>query len=307
MPVIRLDSLDDPRLADYRAVRDPELLHTRNLFVAEGRLVVERLLATHRYTIQSLLLSDAAYAALGPSLAPQPQSRSASPQPQASPCAPAPSPQSQASQPTAPSPPPIYLCRGADFLRLTGVDIHRGCLALVERPRPSGVDEVLEGSSIIVVLEGVANPDNVGGIFRNAAAFGVDAVILGPTSCDPFYRKAIRTSMAATLHVPFARMAPWPEGLLMLRDQGFEVAALTLRQPAQTLDDYAAAPRPRRLALLFGSEGAGLTSEAEGMADARVRIPIAAGVDSLNIVVAAGIALARLVARPKLPGLGGVN
>ena len=115
MPVIRLDSLDDPRLADYRAVRDPELLHTRNLFVAEGRLVVERLLATRRYTIRSLLLSDAAYAALGPTLAREPVELS------------------------------IYLCHGADFLGLTGVDIHRGCLALVERPRLSTVDEVLAG------------------------------------------------------------------------------------------------------------------------------------------------------------------
>ena len=93
------------------------------------------------------------------------------------------------------------------------MDIHRGCLALVERPRTTTVAEVLEGASTVVVLEGVANPDNVGGIFRNAAAFAVDAVLLSPTSCDPFYRKAIRTSMAATLHVPFARVAPWPDGL----------------------------------------------------------------------------------------------
>jgi tRNA G18 (ribose-2'-O)-methylase SpoU len=285
MPVIRLDALDDPHLTDYQAVRDPELLHTRNLFVAEGRLVVERLLAARRYTIRSLLLSDAAYAALGPTLAQERQPRASSP----------------------PVDPTIYLCRGADFLDLTGVDIHRGCLALVERPRTSSVDEVLEGASTVVVLEGVANPDNVGGIFRNAAAFGVNAVLLSPTSCDPFYRKAIRTSMAATLHVPFARMAPWPERLLTLRDEGFEVAALTLRGAAQTLDDYAAGPRPRRLALLLGSEGAGLTSGAERMADARIRIPIAAPVDSLNVTVAAGIALARLAARPELLGLGGAD
>ena len=160
--------------------------------------------------------------------------------------------------------PTIYLCRGADFLGLTGVDIHRGCLALVERPRTTTVAEVLEAASTVVVLEGVANPDNVGGIFRNAAAFGVDAVLLSPTSCDPFYRKAIRTSMAATLDVPFARVAPWPDGLATLRDQGFKIAALTPREPSQTLDDYAIAPRPSRLALLFGAEGAGLSSDAEG-------------------------------------------
>jgi tRNA G18 (ribose-2'-O)-methylase SpoU len=289
MPAIRLDSLGDPRLADYRALRDPELLRTRNLFVAEGRLVVERLLAMRRYAIRSLLLSDAAYAALAPSLAQEPQPEAFSP------------------QPPGPSVPPIYLCRRADFFGLTGMDIHRGCLALVERPRLSSVDEIIERAMTVIVLEAVANPDNVGGIFRNAAAFGVDAVLLSPTSSDPLYRKAIRTSMAATLEVPFARVTPWPGGLMALRHRRFEIAALTPREPSLTLDNYAVSPGPRRLALVLGAEGAGLSAEVQSLADVRIRIPVSARVDSLNVTVAAGIALARLGARPGRGGLGGAD
>jgi tRNA G18 (ribose-2'-O)-methylase SpoU len=269
MPAIRLDSLDDPRLDDYRAIRDPQLARARNLFVAEGRLVVERLLATPRYRIQSLLLSDAANAALASALA------------------------------LTPGDPPVYICRRAAFLALTGVDIHRGCLALVERPPLPALGAVLAAASTVIVLEGVANPDNVGGIFRNAAAFAVDAVLLSPTSGDPLYRKAIRTSMAATLRVPFAWLAPWPDALVALRDSGFEIAALTPREPSQTLDDYASGPRPDRLALLFGAEGAGLSSAAETLASVRIRIPIVTAVDSLNVMVASGIALARLTPPPR--------
>ena len=277
MPIIHLDSLDDPRLADYRMIRDPDLVRARQVFLAEGRLVVERLLAADRFTIRSLLLSDATYAALTSTLA------------------------HAAVEPT------VFLCRRDDFLGLTGMDIHRGCLALVERPRPSTVDEVLAGASTVIVLEAVANPDNVGGIFRNAAAFGVDAVLLSPTSCDPLYRKAIRTSMAATLRVPFARAAPWPDALVTLREAGFEIAALTPRRPSQTLAHYIKGSQPARLALLLGAEGAGLSGEAEKMADIRIRIPIAPDVDSLNVAVAAGIALAQLTARSPGPGLGGID
>lgn len=277
MPVIHLDCLDDPRLDDYRIIRDPDLVRTRQLFLAEGRLVVERLLVADRFTIRSLLLSAAAYAGLAPTLA------------------------QAAVEPT------VFLCRRDDFARLTGMDIHRGCLALVERPRPFTVDEVLAGATTVVALEAVANPDNVGGIFRNASAFGVDAVLLSPTSCDPLYRKAIRTSMAATLRVPFARVAPWPDALGTLRDAGFLIAALTPRSPSQTLADYIKGPPPDRLALLLGAEGLGLSAEAEKMADVRIRIPIATDVDSLNVAVAAGIALAQLTGRSPKPGLGGID
>jgi tRNA G18 (ribose-2'-O)-methylase SpoU len=172
--------------------------------------------------------------------------------------------------------------------------VHRGCLALVERPRPASIDEVLRDARLVVVLEDVANADNVGGVFRNAAAFGVDAVLLSPSCCDPLYRKAIRTSMAATLQVPFARIADWPRGLAALGARGFTTVGLTPRAPAQSLDSFAAASRPARIALLVGNEGAGLSREAEAAAHHLVRVPIRPDVDSLNLVVATGIVLSRL-------------
>jgi tRNA G18 (ribose-2'-O)-methylase SpoU len=128
-------------------------------------------------------------------------------------------------------------------------------------------------------------------VFRNAAAFSSDAVLLSPTCCDPLYRKAIRTSMAATLRVPFARIEKWPDDLAQLRDRGFTIAALTPREPSVTLSEFSIEPPSARLALLVGTEGPGLTTEAEAPADVRVRIPIAPEVDSLNVAVAVGIAL----------------
>ena len=150
---------------------------------------------------------------------------------------------------------------------------------------------------VVLVLEGVSNADNVGGVFRNAAAFGVRGVLLSPTCCDPLYRKAIRTSMGAVLRVPFARLDDWPAGLTPMRGAGFTIAALTPRAPSETLDAFAARPRPERLALLVGTEGAGLTLAAESAADHRVRIPIDERVDSLNVAVAVGIALYALSRR----------
>ena len=176
MPVVRISGADDPRVSAYRSVTDPELMRARGLFVAEGRLVVERLIAEGRYDIQSLLLSEAASRALEPALG--------------------------ALQPSV----PVYVCQSPDFRGISGYDVHRGCLALSARPAPPLIDDVLAQARLVVVLEGVTNADNVGGVFRNAAAFGADAVLLDGASCDPLYRKAIRTSMAATLHVPFARM-----------------------------------------------------------------------------------------------------
>jgi tRNA G18 (ribose-2'-O)-methylase SpoU len=142
----------------------------------------------------------------------------------------------------------------------------------------------------------VSNADNVGGIFRNVAAFGAGGVLLSPTCCDPLYRKAIRTSMGATLHVPFARAEQddWPRVLTRLGAAGFTVVALTLREPSESLDSFTARPRTSRVALMLGTEGAGLTPAAASAADYRVRIPISADVDSLNVATAAAIALYEL-------------
>ena len=264
MPIVRLPSLDDPRVAEYRSIRDADLLRARGMFVAEGRLVVARLVALRRYRIRSLLLSDAALTALRQVV-------------------------DSITDQVA-----VYVCDTPAFLGLTGLNIHRGCLALAERGAAPDILELTSGARTMVVLEGIANPDNVGGVFRCAAAFGVDAVVLSPSCSDPLYRKAIRTSMAATLSVPFTRMTEWPRGLNDLRAQGIVIAALTVRRSELCLDDVAAMPRPARLALLLGSEGIGLSDEALDVADLCVRIPIAEAVDSLNVSVAAGIALSRL-------------
>lgn len=264
MAVHRLLNPADPRVAAYRGLSDADLLKSHGLFIAEGRLVVQRLIEEGRYTLRSLLVNEGAVRSLDPWLA------------------------------SVGASVPIYLCETSAFLGLTGHHIHRGCLALAERPPALTPGAVLAAARTVVVLEGVTNADNVGGVFRNAAAFGADAVLLSPTCCDPLYRKAIRTSMAATLHVPWARVDDWPRGLDELRASGFIIAALTPREPSVTLDAFVASPRPSRLALLVGTEGDGLTADAEAVADVRVRIPIVPAVDSLNLAVAVGIALHRL-------------
>src|SRR3954469_5561536 len=268
MPVVRISGADDPRVSAYRSVTDPDLVRARGLFVAEGRLVVERLIAEGRYDIQSLLVSEAARRALEPALG--------------------------ALKPSV----PVYVCQPPDFRGIAGYDVHRGCLALSARPAPPPIDDVLAEARLLVVLEGVTNADNVGGVFRNAAAFGADAVLLDGASCDPLYRKAIRTSMAATLRVPFARLADraseWPSALGGLKARGFTLVGMTPGAWARDLEEFASSRHPSRLALLLGSEGQGLSEAASTVVDHHVRIAVSPRVDSLNLAVAAGIALYRL-------------
>ena len=272
MQALRIDRADDPRLAGYTHLADPKGLRQKGWFVAEGRLVVERLLCQSRYEVDSLLLNESAWRALEPTL----RERAASV--------------------------PVYLCPAELFVRLTGHDFHRGCLALVRRPLPIPLAQVIESARVLVVLEGVGNPDNVGSVFRNVAAFGADAVLLDPRSGDPLYRKTIRTSMGASLRVPFASMgdtgAPWPECLSLLGGQGFELLALTPSPAALDIDVFAALPdRAPRFALLLGAEGDGLSDAALERADRRLRIAIRPELDSLNLAVACGIALQRLMPR----------
>ena len=235
MPVVRIDRFDDPRLQDYRDVSDAELLRRRNLFVAEGRLVVGRLLA-ERHRIVSLLLNEASVQALKDSLAAVTEDT------------------------------PIYVCDTSAFASITGFNLHRGCLALAERPARRAPGEVADQSDVVLVLEGVTDPDNVGSAFRNAAAFGAGGVLLSPTCCDPLYRKAIRTSMGSTLRVRYARLENWPADLDTLKAKGFRVVALTPRESAVDLASCAR-QTGQRTAVLVGSEGPGLTAAAEAMAD----------------------------------------
>ncbi|PYR21052.1 MAG: rRNA methyltransferase [Acidobacteria bacterium] len=266
MAVERINSAADPRIAAYRDVRDGELLRSRGLFVAEGRFVVRRVIEDRRYRVESVLLNGAALKDLASTVA------------------------------TLARDVHVLVCDADTLAEITGYDVHRGCLALVHRPPATRADEVFESARTILILEGVSNADNVGGVFRNAAAFGAGGVLLSPTGCDPLYRKAIRTSMGASLSVPFARAGDgdWPGVLTRVRAAGFTIVALTLGDPAETLDAFAAGPRASRVALMVGTEGAGLTPAVEAEADSRVRIPINEDVDSLNVAVAVGIALYRL-------------
>lgn len=269
MSVVRVYRSDDPRLSGYKLLGDAAALRRAGWFVAEGRFVVERLLHEPAYSIESLLLNEAAYRALEAVLA----SRDADVV--------------------------TYLCPPSLFVELTGYDFHRGCLALVRRPVLPLPEDLAARSRALIVLEGVANADNVGGVFRNAAAFGVDGVLLNPTSSDPLYRKAIRTSMAETLRVPFAILgegeSPWPACLCLLRERGFELLALTPHPTATDIDELVARGVPDRFALLVGSEGDGLSAEALALATCRARIAMRPNVDSLNLAVASGIALQRLM------------
>ena len=269
----RILTPQDPRLADYRGVSEPELLRSRNLFVAEGRIVVARLIEDERWTIRSVLVSEAARRDLEPRLA------------------------------AVAAKLPVFVCESTDFLGITGHQMHRGCLALVERPAALPVHELLSRSRLAVVLEGVTNADNVGGVFRNAAAFGADAVVLSPACCSPLYRKAIRTSMGATLRVPFVHLEEWPSALPLLRAAGFTLVALTLRDPSETLETFGSRTPPLKIALLVGAEGPGLTPAVESAADHRVRIPIEPSVDSLNLAVATGIALEHLARGARARGI----
>lgn len=251
----------DPRLADYAHLGDSAWLREHGLFVAEGRLVVERLADANRFRVRSLLLTPAAHHALA--------DRMATP-----PC-------------------PVYLASRQIMETLTGFSFHQGCLALAERG-PALPLSSLDAGRWILGIEGVGNPDNVGGLFRTADAFGMDGVLLDAGSADPLYRKAIRASMGAVLRLPFVESDAFAEALAALRST-VTLVALTPRSSSLAIEDYRRTrPADRRTMLLVGAEGPGLSAQVLSLADVRISIPLLHGVDSLNVVVAAGIAMAAL-------------
>ena len=261
MPAVRMTSIDDPRLAPFLRVDDGDLRQREGVFLAEGRLVVRRLLADRRYAVRAVLVTDAARGALEDAVACRPDV-------------------------------PVYVVPRHWMEPITGFNLHRGCLAVAERPRPRHWTECADASRALV-LEGVGNPDNVGGLFRTAHALGADAVFVGPGTGDPFYRKALRVSCGAALAVPFAAVPSVPDAIARLQQAGVEVWALTPSADAVALAD-ACRRRPQKVALLVGTEGPGLTADALARASLRVRIPVNPAADSLNVTVAAGIALAAL-------------
>jgi tRNA G18 (ribose-2'-O)-methylase SpoU len=249
--------MSDP-LDSYRLVGDAAALERAGLFVAEGRLIVGRLLeGAHR--IHSVLLTPAAADAMADTFARRPDVTAMVREP-------------------------------AVLEEITGIDFHRGCLALAYRHAQTVSLDTLGGARRILAIEGVGNPDNIGGLFRTAFALGVDAVLLNPTAGDPLYRKAIRTSMGATLSVPYFRADDWSATLDELRRRGFRVFALTPQPEAVRLDGMKV-EASQRLVLLVGAEGPGLSGDTLASVVERVRIDIDPRADSLNVVVAAAIAL----------------
>lgn len=243
----------------YRLVSNPAALERAGLFVAEGRLIVERLLQRAGLRVHSVVVTPPAAHALKPIFDQRPDV-------------------------------PVHVCEPRRLEAITGFDFHRGCLALAWRPAQMQSLEHLTEARRLLALEGVGNPDNVGGLFRTAFALGVDAVLLDGATGDPLYRKAIRTSMGATLQMPFVRLTSWTDGLAALRSHGFRIVALTPHPDAVPTRDLTVGA-DERLAIVVGSEGCGLTAGTFAHADLRVRIPVDPRADSLNVVVAAGIVL----------------
>ena len=258
--IIPVAALDHPDLAEYRHVADHAWLRQHGLFVAEGRLVVRRLLESRRFGVKSVLLTAPALGVLESLIDPQT---------------------------------PAYVAGQEVLNAVTGIDFHRGCLAIGARPSEDPAAARVDRARLLLAIEGVGNPDNVGGLFRVAAAFGAGGVLLDPATGDPFYRKAIRTSMGSVLNVAFGRIQPWPGALQRFRVMGFRILALTPAAGAVTLDELAPSKHDR-LIVMVGAEGPGLSEDALGAADAKVRIPVSDTVDSLNVTVAAGIVLSRL-------------
>ncbi len=269
-----ISSLDDPRIADYRDVRDADLLGERGLFMAEGRFIVAQLASGRSlYRPRSYLLTHQAFEAL-----------------------------ENAINLDDPDAPPVYVAEQGVMDAITGFHIHRGALSAGERSTPPDVGALLrsvpDGPATIVLLEGLSNHDNLGGIFRNALAFGAAGIILSPGCCDPLYRKAIRVSMGAALRVPFAVSERWTRDLALVRGAGFRLIALATGPDSEPIERVVRSiDAGERVAILLGAEGPGLTPEALQLADRVVRIPMAPTVDSLNVATTAGIAL-HLLARP---------
>jgi tRNA G18 (ribose-2'-O)-methylase SpoU len=251
---------DDPRLEPYTRMRERDLVGRTRRFIAEGEVTLRLLLgARARFRAESILLTPERWPGLAPDLA------------------------------ACPDKPPVYLADRAVMSAVTGFPIHRGVLAVGQRgpePDPAVLVPPTPAPALVLGLAGLTNHDNVGAAFRNAAAFGADAVFLDAASCDPLYRKSIRVTAGAALIQPFARLAPGQDWLALARALGLEALALS-PGATESLDDLAA---PARALLILGTEGPGL--DATTLARARpVRIPMAPGFDSLNVATAAGLAL----------------
>ena len=268
--VVRVTDPADPRLSDYTDLTDVRLRTAREpaegLYMAESSTVIRRALeAGHRP--RSFLMADRWLESMTDVL----------------------------ESGDVPPGTPVYLADETVLKQVTGFHLHRGALAAMHRPELPSVHELVTtarggaGARRVAVLEDLVDHTNVGAIFRSAAALGVDAVLVSPRCADPLYRRSVRVSMGTVFQVPWTRLGSWPGGLHALQDDGFTVAALALAEDAVSLDDLVADP-PKRLAMVLGTEGDGLSRGAVAAADVVVTIPMAGGVDSLNVAAASAVA-----------------
>jgi tRNA G18 (ribose-2'-O)-methylase SpoU len=260
--IVPIDDIADPRIEPYRNIRERDLVGREGLFVAEGKVVLAMLLASQAYRPQSLLIAAHRLAALDGLIA------------------------------DVPDDVPVFAAEQAVLDGVAGFQLHRGILAIGRRIDMPTADELLarqQERATILLLSGISNHDNMGGIFRNAAAFGAGAILLDSGCCDPLYRKAIRVSVGAALLVPFAKLARGDDPVALLDRHGFTGIALTPSGDS-LLSELVPA---RRNALLLGTEGEGLSPDLIARTTS-VRIAMAPGFDSLNVATTSGIVLHHL-------------
>ena len=270
-PIVPIGDPQDPRVDDYRNLTDAELRQREEpgagLFMVEGPAIIRQLLGS-AYPVRSMLLTEARLGELRPDLAGRGPGG-------------------------GPTQWPVYVASNEVMRAITGFHFHRGALAAAARNPPANWRAVVADQRLIVVAEDLSDHENMGALFRNAAAFGVGAVLLSPGSVDPLYRRAVRVSMGQVLRIPWARAEPWPHVITDLKAAGFWVLALTPDPAADELAGLTTSEGP--VAVLVGAEGPGLSGAARTQADARARIPMPGGVDSVNVATAAAIACYELV------------
>ncbi len=282
--IIRIDNLDDPRLEAYTKLTERELRSVlepeKGIFIAESAKVIERAIDAG-YEPLSFLLGERWVEHFEPLFA-------------------------RIGDAPGATTVPAFVGSMELMEELTGFSVTRGALAAFRRPRMLDAAEFLSGivavagerPTRVCVLEGIVDHTNVGAIFRSAAALNVDGILVSPTCCDPLYRRAVRVSMGTVFQVPWCRIGSdarsWPhDGLKTLHDAGFSCAAMALTDDSRSLDD----PRLQkidRLAIFMGTEGAGLTKRTIEGCDCAIRIPMAHGVDSLNVAAASAVAFWQL-------------
>lgn len=274
MPVIRIETLDDPRLDAYARLTEAQLRNKlepeKALFIAESGKVIERAFAGGMEPI-SLLMEEKWLESMADIIE-----------------------RMEAEHPDL----PIFVAPHDELEKLTGFELTRGALGAFRRPQPQDVREVLENARLVAVLEDITNHTNVGAIFRSAAALGVDAVLVTPACYDPLYRRAVRVSMGTVFQVPWTRIGSdahnWAsEGIPLLKSLGFTTAAMALSDDSVSLDDPEL-NAAEKVAIILGTEGDGLAHSTIAQCDYTVRIPMAYGVDSLNVAAASAVAFWQL-------------